>query len=277
MDVDNPLSQQFLLRHPVEAARVLEQLSTSDVAALISQIPSTVAATVFSAMLPNYAAACLSSMEVTQAAKLLNDIAVSFAARFFSLLGQEKQKEISDQLNSKHRKRIRRVLSYKSLSAGDLMNPNVDMLPASLTVEDAIRRIGKHRQTVRCELYVVDDNHRYLGVVDLGKLVTSRSQVRLGDIMSRNLKTLSVHSSSENLVNSSSWMGRQRLPVVESDNTLVGILDYSRLQETLDKDTSYSRDPMEGMFSLASLYWIMLIHFLDSMLNMAAVNKGDKQ
>ena len=276
MEVDNPLSQQFLTRYPVEAARVLEQLSPADVAVLLKEISPNLASSVLTVMFPINSASCLNAMEVEYAARLMNSIPVNNAARIFSLLSQEKQKDISPALASKHRKRIRRFLSYRALSAGDLMNPNVDMLLDNLTVADAIRRIERYRQTVKCEIYVVNATHRFLGVVDLGKLVTERPQKRLRDIMNRAVRTVSVHTSSESLLGNSAWVGRQRLPVVESDNTLVGILDYERVKETVDQDYNPSRDPMENLFSLAGLYWLTMVHLLDSLLNIAVTKKGEK-
>jgi Mg/Co/Ni transporter MgtE len=275
MSVENSMSLQFLTRHPVDAARVLEQLSPLDVAALFEETPTNVAATALAAMLANSSAACLSVMDPETAAALLDSMPVTNAARIFSLLSQEKQKVLSKELSAKTRKRILRFLSYRALSAGDLMNPNVDMLMENLTVADAIRRIERHRQSVKCEIYIVDKLHRFLGFVDLGNLMTSRQQVRLRDIMGRSLPTVSVHASSESLLNNSSWAGRRRLPVVESDNTLVGILDYERVKEAVDKDYNQNRDPMENLFSLAGLYWLTLVQLLDSMLNIAVVKKGD--
>jgi len=276
MNVDNPLSQQFLIRYPAEAARVLEQLSPGDVAALLSEISANVAAPVLTAMFPIHSAACLGAMDIKEAAKLMNTIPVNNAARIFSLLGQEKQKELSPELAGKHRKRIRRVLNYRTLSAGDLMNPNVDMLLDSMTVADTIRRMERYRQTVKCEIYVVDEDHHFMGVVELGKLLTARRQVQLRDIMSRSIHTVPVHASSESLLGNAVWVGKQRLPVVESDNTLVGILDYERVKESVDKDYIPSRDPLESVFSLASLYWLTMVQLLDSLLNIAATRKGEK-
>ena len=276
MGANNPLSLQFLTRYPADAARVLEQLSPQDVAALFEETPSSIAVVVLTAMLPNFSAACLSAMDAEYAANLMDSMPVTNASRIFNLIGQDKQKELSKELTSKTRKRIQRILSYRTLSAGDLMNPNVDMLLDNLTVADAVRRIERHRQSVKCEIYVVDNTHRFQGVVDLGKLLTSRQQVRLRDIMSRSLRTVSVHASSESLLASSAWAGRQRLPVVEGDNTLVGIIDYERVKETVDKDYNVNRDPMENLLSLAGLYWLTLVHLLDSLLNIAAAKKGDK-
>ncbi|WP_455201267.1 magnesium transporter MgtE N-terminal domain-containing protein [Kaarinaea lacus] len=273
MKVDNPMSSEFLLRYPVEAARVLEQVSTEYVVALLQEIPTKTATAVVIAMLPNIAAACLGKMETTRAAHLLNDIPVTRAARIYRLINPEKQQEISSKLSAKYRMRIRRLLSYTSLSAGDFMNPNVDMLPDNLTVGDAIRHIERYRQPVKCEIYVVDNSHRFLGVVDLGKLLTAKQHIRLRHIMTRKVLPVSVHAGTEKILDHKGWANRLRLPVVDSENILVGILDYARVRGTVDSDITLTRDPMENVLSLATLYWLSMMQLLESILNITAIKK----
>jgi Mg/Co/Ni transporter MgtE len=185
----------------------------------------------------------------------------------------EKQKEISLNLSKKHRKRIHRILNYSMLSAGDLMNPNVDMLPGELTVADAVRRLGQYREPVKYELYIVDASHGLIGVVEIGKLLTSKQQVRLRDIMTTPVQSLSIHASAESMLVSPGWMGRQRLPVVDSDNTLVGILDYTRLKAAVDRNYGIEHNPTSNLFNLVGLYWLSMTQLLDSLLNVAASKK----
>ena len=276
MNVDNSLSREFLSLYPVEAARVLEQIKKEDAAAFLTKIPSENVAVILEAMLPPLAASCLGSLEAVQAAKLLQTIPGSAAARIYRLMNLEKQKELSTHLSKKYISRMRRILDYASLSAGDMMNPNVDMLPESLTVADAIRRMERYRQSVKCEIVVVDNNHRFVGVVDLSKLLTSKQNTKLSDIMSRSVRSVSVHATAEKLSAHPGWKGRQRLPVVESDNTLVGILDYARVKEIVDKEQGVVLEPTGNIMSLAGLYWLSMVQLLDSLLNIAAIKKGDK-
>ena len=276
MNVDNSLSLEFLSVYPVEAARVLEQIKKEDAAAFLIKIPSENVSPVLEAMLPALAAGCLGALEAAQAAKLLQSIPGSAAARVYRLINSEKQQELSSHLSKKYLKRIRRILDYASLSAGDLMNPNVDMLPDSLTVADAIRRIERYRESVKCEIVVVDSSHRFVGVVDLSKLLTSKQQTKLADIMSRSVRSVSVHATADKLATHPGWKGRQRLPVVESDNTLVGILDYARVKEIVEREQGLTNEPAENILSLAGLYWLSMVQLLDSLLNIAAINKGRK-
>lgn len=276
MNVDNSLSLEFLSLYPVEAARVLEQIKKEDAAVFLTTVPSVNAATVLEAMIPSLAAGCLGSMDAAHASKLLQAIPGSAAAHIFRLINPDKQNELSPQLSKKFKGRIRRILDYASLSAGDLMNPNVDMLPDSLTVADAIRCMERYRQSVKCEIVVVDNNHRYLGVVELSKLLTSKQQTKLGDIMSRSVRSISVNATADKLATHTGWKGRQRLPVVENDNTLVGILDYARVKEIVDREQGVLHEPAENIMSLAGLYWLSMMQLLDSLLNIGAKNKENK-
>lgn len=276
MNVDNSLSREFLALYPVEAARVLEQIKKEDAAAFLVKMPSENVTPVLEAMLPALAAACLGSLEAVQAAKLLQSIPGSAAARIYRLLSPEKQNELASQLSKKYVKRIRRILDYASLSAGDLMNPNVDMLPDSLTVGDAIRRMEQYRKSVKCEIVIVDNNHRFLGVVDLSKLLTSKQQTKLNELMSRSVRSVSVHATAEKLAAHPGWKGRQRLPVVEADNTLVGIIDYARVKEIVEREQGVVLEPTGNIMSLAGLYWLSMVQLLDSLLNIAAIRKGDQ-
>ena len=276
MNVDNSLSLEFLSLYPVEAARVLEQIKKEDAAVFLTTVPSVNAATILEAMIPSLAAGCLGSMDAAHASKLLQAIPGSAAAHIFRLINPDKQNELSPQLSKKFKSRIRRILDYASLSAGDLMNPNVDMLPDSLTVADAIRRMERYRQSVKCEIVVVDNNHRYLGVVELSKLLTSKQQTKLGDIMSRSVRSISVNATADKLATHTGWKGRQRLPVVENDNTLVGILDYARVKEIVDREQGVLHEPAENIMSLAGLYWLSMMQLLDSLLNIGAKNKENK-
>ena len=277
MKVDSPLSKEFLLCHPLEAARALELVSAEHVAALFNDLAAEIVSPVLASMLPNMAAGCLTRMEAPTAAKLVTEMPVTHAARIYRLLQPAKQEELSSHLSDKTQRRLRRSLDYSSLSAGDLMDPNVIMLPDDLTVADAIRRIERHSHAVSCEIYVVDSSHHLLGVIDLGKLLTSSHPVRLRDIMTRTVRLVPAHASAENLLSHPGWATRRKLPVVERDNTLVGVLDYMRMQEATGESAVGNHDPSQNLLSLVSLYWLSMIKLLDSLLSTAGTNKGEQR
>lgn len=277
MKVDNPLSRDFLVRYPVEAARTLEQVSASHVAALLSELPLPLSAPVMAAMLPAKAASSLTSMTDDAAAKLLADLPVASAARIYRLLSQSKQNSVSTQLSQKVLTQLQHYLDYPATSAGALLDSMIEMLPQKATVADAIRHIERLEHSISNEIYIIDDSHELVGMVELGKLLTANHNARLGDIMSRKTQPVYAHVTALSLLSHPGWATRRRLPVIDRDNTLLGVLHYTSLQDSAGgMDFRQSRDPLENLLSLASLYWLSMAQLLASVLNIGSTDTGDK-
>lgn len=277
MKADNPISSEFLQNFPVEAARVLEHVAAEDVAALFTELTPETTIPVLVALLPNFAAACLTKMAPLTTARLLTSMPISHAAHLYRLLSSATQTEVAAHLSDKVHSRMYRFLEYIPLSAGDLMNHTVTMLPEELTVAEAIHRLERMRHSVGCEIYITDNSHRLLGVVELGKLMTSKHHARLRDIMQKKTPSISTHAALENMLSHPGWATHQRLPVVERDNSLVGVLDITVLQEAAGNKTIRPQDPLENLLSLVGLYWLSLSQLLDSLLSIGGANRGERQ
>lgn len=278
MKIDNPLSKEFLLSYPRDAARVLEKVSEEHVAALFTELPQQTSAPVMAFMSPENASACLGQMTVQSAAKLLAELPISFAARVYRLLAAEKQDAMLALLTENTRKRLRRYLRYPAQSAGALLNPKVDTLPENVTVAEAIHRIEQLGRTASCDIYIIDDTHHLVGLIELGKLLTSNHHVRMRDIMSRKSQSVFTNASAETLLSHPGWKTRRRLPVVERDNTLVGTLDYNHLRDSVgETEAANTPDPLQNLLSLAGLYWLSLAQLLDSLLSIPGSDKGRRQ
>lgn len=277
MKVDNPLSREFLLHYPAEAARVMEQVSAEHVAALLTELPVQTAVPVMASMLAEKAAACQLVMPMMSAAKLLSELPVSSAVRIYRLFPPVKQVELSAHLSDKIRRKIQRYLTYPAASAGALLESEIDILPEAMTVAEAIRYLENLGHSISCDIYIIDNAYHLVGLIDLGRLITSSHHARLRDIMSRKTQPIVAHATAASLLSHPGWMTRRRLPVVERDNTLLGALDYSTLQDSLSEmDTVISRDPLENLLSLAGLYWLSLAQLLDSILSIASSDRGKR-
>jgi magnesium transporter len=274
MNVDNALSREFLLNYPVEAARVLEQVSADDVAALLMVLPVDTGIAVLTFMLPDMAADCLARMTTTTAVTYFNELPVSTTARIYRLLEPAKQNELHERLSEKVRSRLERHLLYPSSSVGAMLDPLMDVLPENISVAEALHRIDRLQHPASCEIYVVDDTQRLVGMIDLGNLLAARHHARLRDVISHKTQAVSVHASAESLLTHPGWEARRRLPVVERDNSLIGVLDHRRLQDTIGETAITGKhDPLDNLLSLMGLYWLSMAQVLDSLLPIARSRK----
>lgn len=275
MRVDNPLTREYLLNYPMDAARNLEQVSVEHVAAFFSELPVKTAATVMAAMLPNQATDCLQTMAAVSAAKVLAELPVTFAVRVYRLMSTEKRIEIFTLLSDRSRKHIQRYLKFPSVSVGAMLDPVVDMLPADVTVSGAIRYIERLKHAVNCEIYVIDETQRLVGMIEIGKLLKSGHHLKLKNIMNRKTQRVSAFARAETVVTHPGWVTRRSLPVVDRDNTLVGILEFNRLRDSLGEiQQPGSPDNVEGLLSFAGFYWLTVAQLLDSLFGIARSKGG---
>lgn len=277
MKMDYPLTTDFLQLYPYEAARVLEEVGAEDVAALFNSMPTELIAPVVAVMLPEPAAQGLMLTTPVVATKILAQIQASNAARIFRFLTPQSQEVISKEMSSKILRRMRHYFDFERVSAGDLMESDVSMLPLNISVAEAIRRVERYDQPPACEIYVVDDEHRLVGQIGIGRLITVSRHAQLGDVINRHTQALSVHAMAESLLLHPAWRRWRRLPVIERDNTLVGVLDYVHVQEfSVRSDRTY-RDTGGGLVSLVGLYWLSVIQLLDSLFSLAGARKGERR
>lgn len=277
MRVDNALTREYLLNYPSDAARILEQVSAEHVALLFSELPVQTGATVMASMLPDKAAVCLQTMSAISAAKLMTGLPVPYAVRVYRLMPAPSRDEIFANISERKRKHILRYLKYPSASAGALLDPVVNMLPAEVTVTGAIRAIERFKRSVSCDIYIIDEAQHLIGVIDIGKLFNSNHRLRLSDIMNRKTHRVSAFAKAETLLDHPGWVSRRSLPVVDRDNTLVGALEYSYLRESVGvTEDSASDDAMDSLLSFAGLYWLTVAQLIDSVFSIAGVKKGER-
>jgi magnesium transporter len=275
MKAENPLTREYLMSYPAEAARVLEQVSAEHVAALLAALSPPVGTPLLAALMPASAVTCLAKMEPLQAAKWLTELAPTSAARIFRLLSNSQQEEISANLVEKSRRLLQRQLEYPMDSVGALLNPRIDMLPNEITVGDTLHRIERLGRSVNNEIYIIDAEHHLVGVLDSAKLLTSKHSNKLRDIMNSKTQSLLVHANAAGMMHHPGWKTQRRLPVVDRDNTLLGALDYQHLQEMVEqRENTGQADPLENLISLASLYWLSVAQLLDSLLSTSGQGKG---
>ena len=277
MRADNPLTREYLLNYPFDSARVLEQLSADHVAAFFNELPIKTSAQIMTSMLPNKAMPCLKAMPAQNAARLMSELPVTYTVRIYRLMSVAERDAIFSYLSERCKKHIRRYLKYPATTAGALLDPVVDMLPAEVTVAGALRAVERFRSEAGCDIYVVDASQRLVGMIEIGRLLKSNRHLMLKDIMFRKTRSISAYAKADSLMKHPGWTIRRRLPVVDRDNTLVGALNYRHLKDSLGViEETVPEDAMDSLLSFGGLYWLTLAQLLDSVFSIAGTSKGDR-
>ncbi|MBF6185236.1 magnesium transporter [Nocardia farcinica] len=209
--------------------------------------------------------------------ELVEGMAPDDRARMLREAPAKVAKKVLAGLSPRERRMTASLLGYPEGSAGQYMTPEVVALPSDLTVAEAlatVRAKGAHAETVYT-LPVVDSGRRLTGVVELRELVLARPETMVSELVVTEPAFARATDSAEKAARLMRETNDINLPVVDSENRLVGLLTIDDAVEVIEAADSEDvarqagSAPWEGHYMAAGVFqlaryralWLMLLLF----------------
>lgn len=225
------LSRAFAEQYPGEAARVLEGLSESEVAAYLAELPAAVAAPVVAAMLPLAAAGVLGRMAPETGGAVVAVLGPERAASALRCLDRGSREALLARLRPGRRAALGLLMAYPEDTVGAWADPRTLALRRDATVAWARHAVAASVAPANCDLYVVDGDRRLRGWLPVGKLLRSDAAARLEQVMDPGPAVLPATAGVGEARGDGGWIGHASLPVVDGRGRLIGAVSA----ETLDR------------------------------------------
>ena len=153
--------------------------------------------------------------------------------------------------SAERRNEINRFLQYSDGSAGSIMTSEFISIKSTLTVSEAvsyIRKTGLSKETVYV-IYVTDKSRRLLGIVELKDLLFANETDVIEDIMDSAIICANTSDDKETVANLISRYDLLALPIVDSEQRLVGIVT---VDDALDVINDEATEDIEKMAAIVS-------------------------
>lgn len=147
------------------------------------------------------------------------------------------------------RKSINEILKYPEDSTGSIMTTEFVDLKATMTVEDAfkrIRRTGLDKETINI-CYVIDERRHLTGLLSIRTLLLADEDDIIGDIMETNIISVQTLDDQETTARALSKYDFLALPVVDTENRLVGIVTVDDAMDVLQEEVTEDIEKMAAM------------------------------
>ncbi len=141
---------------------------------------------------------------------------------------------------------LRALLNYPDDSAGRMMDPRVSPLRSGMTVAEAIERLRQIRRSGLRELFVVDDEGRLSGRVEVQDLALAARELPLADITRGIVAVVNELDPREDVVQTLQDQPITALPVVNLGGRFVGVIRQVELLEAVEKESSLDIQTMVG-------------------------------
>ncbi|MBP0017406.1 MAG: magnesium transporter [Cyanobacteria bacterium SBLK] len=168
-----------------------------------------------------------------EAIEIVENMSPDDRARLFDELPAKVVRQLLSQLSAKERQATALLLGYEEDTAGRIMTPEYISLKENLTVMETLDRI--RAQATASELiyylYVTDTARRLTGIVSLRDLVISSPEKTLGEIMTRDVLSVTTDMDQEEVALSIQRYDLLALPVVDKEARLVGVVT---VDDTID-------------------------------------------
>ncbi|MFQ5714341.1 MAG: magnesium transporter [Candidatus Scalinduaceae bacterium] len=169
--------------------------------------------------------------------QLLDELPASVVKKHLKLLPKEERDEANILLN------------YPPQSAGRVMTTEYVDLKTEMSVSEAlehIRKTGPDRETIYT-CYAINEKRILCGVVSLKDIILAESDQKISQIMNENVYKVNTTDDQEEAAKAIQKYDFLSLPVVDSENRLVGIITVDDILDIVQEEVTEDFHKMAAM------------------------------
>lgn len=173
-------------------------------------------------------------------AELVTEMPSDERADLVKQLDENVRHTLFKRLAREEREDLRRLASYREGSAGAVMTSDYASIPSGTRIAaalDILRDTAPDKETIY-QCYVVDASHRLLGTVSLKQLILAPANQLIDELMLRDIVCADVDSSQEEVARLISRYDLIALPIVNHDETMVGIVTYDDAMDVAEAEAT---------------------------------------
>ncbi len=175
-------------------------------------------------------------MESDDAAEVVAELSDELAERVLESIGEEDSEDVKE------------LLQHEENTAGRLMAMEIVSVHEDVTVAEAIAAIRRAADEIEefYNVYVVDDGGRLKGVLPLARLLRSRSDRRVADVMERDVVSVPEEMDQEDVAHMVQKYDLVSVPVVDEMDRLVGRITIDDIVDVVVEEASEDIRRMAG-------------------------------
>ncbi len=286
------LKELFVDWYPADLAELIDDLPAEDEAIIFRLLPRKLAAETYEYLDVETQKSLLKAMGREQVAAILNDMAPDDRTALFEELPSAAVQQLISLLTPEERATAQALLNYPEDSIGRLMTPDYIAVRKDWTVQDVlnfVRANGSDKETLNV-VYVIDDKGKLIDDIRMREFLLAAVDKHVSEMMAENFVSLSVNADKESAVEVFKKYNRTALPVVDSDQHLVGIVTVDDVLTVAEEETTEDIQKIGGMEALEEPYleisllrmvkkragWLVIL-FIGEMLTATAMGFFEKE
>ena len=241
---------------PADVAEVILDMPEDEQVIIFRVLPAALAADVFEYLDVDAQQQLLRAMAHEQCVGILNEMSPDDRTALLEEMPSAAARQLIQLLTPDERKVATQLLGYPEGSVGRIMTPDFEAVHENWTVKevlDYVRERGRDSETLNF-IYVVDERGKLIDDLRIREFLLRPLETHVDQIMDRNYVHLTVNQNQEDALNIFRRYDRAALPVVDSNNVLVGIVTQDDMLDVAEEQATEDIQKLGGLEALDEPY-----------------------
>ena len=243
------LKKELIEMNEFDIASFLSDLDDDKLIKVFRLLPKDKAADVFVNLDDDKKTSLISSLTRKETKCIIEDMYTDDAADLFDEMPAIMVTSLLSNVDPETRNDINFLLKYPDNSAGSLMAVEYIHLKKGLTIKQSIKRIRNQREdfVTYDSCFVTDDKRKLLGRVSVKDLLINDPDTLIDDIMEECEHVIETQMDQEDVANVFQDYNHSSLPVVDSENRLVGIITIDDIVDIIEEEATEDIEKMAAI------------------------------
>ena len=212
--------------HPSDLAEILEDLAPAERDAVFTSLDEEVAAETLEEVDPKLQKSLLEKLDEERIADIVEEMDPGAAADLLAELSEEQSDAILEEMEPEERQEVAELLEFDEKSAAGAMTTDFVAVNVNATVANAVqalRTFDGDPESVT-EIYLLDEKKVLRGAIPLARLVMAQPDTRLSVLAEPRILSCPADTRQDELAEIFDKYNLHALPVVDSQNRMVGVV-----------------------------------------------------
>ena len=191
----------------------------------------------------------LKELPIESAAKIVSEMDSDDAVDVLEEMDATTKHKIVGMLDKEASDDVRLLFSYDDDEIGSRMTTNFIMIHNHLTIRQAMRELVEQagENDNISTIYVIDEEDKFYGAIDLKDLIIAREYTDLEDIISHSYPYVMDHEKVSDCIDKIRDYAEDSIPVLQENGTIAGIITSQDIVEAVDDEMGEDYAKLAGL------------------------------
>lgn len=235
--------------HPSDIAKIFTSLEEDEKIYVFSLLDHIVASDVLLEVDEQTREKLIASISKAELTEIVDEMATDDAADVIAELPQEEAKTVLEGIGWEESAEVQKLLKYPEDTAGGIMQTEMVMVNEDATIQETIEQVQAKSEEISNihNVFVVDAATKLVGAVPLEKLILTKPQLPVKDIMNQKPIKVLADTDQEDVARIFKKYDIVTLPVVDKDDKLLGRITIDDVMDVIEEEI------FEDFYKMASL------------------------